>query len=121
MFERLAPDSKGLDFWLWSGPTLSLMLEEAGHDVALYDIFFHPNEQALQTEYDFMTATEVIEHFTSPRYVWQQWLNLVKPEAGLVLNDQNGKKDRDAFASWHYKNDPHTCDLLLVAPHSSFG
>ncbi|MFV0449448.1 MAG: class I SAM-dependent methyltransferase [Vibrio sp.] len=104
MLERLAPESKGLDFGCGPGPTLSLMLEEAGHNVALYDIFFYPNEQALQTKYDFMTATEVIEHLHHPDAVWQQWLNLVKPGGWIGLMTKM-VKDKDAFASWHYKND----------------
>ncbi len=104
MLERLAPQSQGLDFGCGPGPTLSLMLEEAGHQVALYDIFFHPEQQALQTQYDFMTATEVIEHLHDPHQVWQQWLNLVKPGGWIGLMTKM-VKGVEAFASWHYKND----------------
>ncbi|MBY8275860.1 class I SAM-dependent methyltransferase [Vibrio fluvialis] len=104
MLERVAPHSQGLDFGCGPGPTLSLMLEEAGYQVALYDIFYHPNEQALATTYDFMTATEVIEHLHDPHRVWQQWLNLVKPGGWIGLMTKM-VKDVDAFATWHYKND----------------
>ena len=33
--------AKGLDFGCGPGPTLSLMLEEAGYAISLYDIFYH--------------------------------------------------------------------------------
>ncbi|CAH8241653.1 2-polyprenyl-3-methyl-5-hydroxy-6-metoxy-1, 4-benzoquinol methylase [Vibrio aestuarianus] len=104
MLERIQPASNGLDFGCGPGPTLSIMLQEAGHNMALYDIFFHPDEKVLQTTYDFMTATEVIEHLHEPHQVWQQWLNLVKPGGWIGLMTKL-VKDVDAFAGWHYKND----------------
>ncbi len=63
---------------------LLLMLEEAGHTMELYDIYYHPETSVLEKTYDFMTATEVIEHLYHPDKVWQQWLNLVSQRAGLV-------------------------------------
>uniref|UniRef100_UPI004048BE5A class I SAM-dependent methyltransferase n=1 Tax=Vibrio anguillarum TaxID=55601 RepID=UPI004048BE5A len=104
MLERLSPASNGLDFGCGPGPTLSIMLEEAGHTMSLYDIFFHPDEKVLQATYDFMTATEVIEHLHKPHQVWQQWLNLVKPGGWIGLMTKL-VKDVEAFAGWHYKND----------------
>jgi hypothetical protein len=104
MLEKISPASNGLDFGCGPGPTLSIMLEEAGHTMSLYDIFFHPDEKVLQATYDFMTATEVIEHLHKPHQVWQQWLNLVKPGGWIGLMTKL-VKDVDAFAGWHYKND----------------
>lgn len=104
LVERLSPQSQGLDFGCGPGPTLSVMLEEAGHKVALYDIFFHPDKESLQHTYDFMTATEVIEHLHDPHQVWQQWLNLVKPNGWIGLMTKM-VKNVEAFAGWHYKND----------------
>ncbi|WP_245542721.1 hypothetical protein [Psychromonas ossibalaenae] len=36
------------------------MLHEAGHTVALYDIYYLPDAYVLEKTYDFVTATEVI-------------------------------------------------------------
>lgn len=44
------------------------MLEEAGHNMALYDIYYHPDTAVLEKQYDFMTATEVIEHLYHPMW-----------------------------------------------------
>ncbi|GAA5648087.1 MULTISPECIES: class I SAM-dependent methyltransferase [Vibrio] len=103
--ERLAPQSHGLDFGCGPGPTLSLMLEEQGHKVSLYDLYYHPDSGVLEHRYDFMTATEVIEHLYRPDQVWQQWLNLVKPGGWIGLMTKM-VIDVEAFAGWHYKNDP---------------
>ncbi|EGQ9280721.1 class I SAM-dependent methyltransferase [Vibrio vulnificus] len=105
LLERIAPQSNGLDFGCGPGPTLSLMLEEHGHVMSLYDLYYHPDRSVLGREYDFMTATEVIEHLYEPNVVWQQWLNLVKPRGWIGLMTKM-VIDREAFANWHYKNDP---------------
>ncbi|MEN8199541.1 MAG: methyltransferase domain-containing protein, partial [Thermodesulfobacteriota bacterium] len=63
---RLRPTSKGLDFGSGPGPTLSVMFEEAGHRMQLFDPFFADNRELLAREYDFVTASEVVEHFRDP-------------------------------------------------------
>jgi SAM-dependent methyltransferase len=109
LLERLAPHSKGLDFGCGPGPALAMMLQEAGHEMALYDVYFHPDRSVLAQRYDFVTATEVIEHLYQPNQIWQQWLNLVKPGGWLGVMTKL-VKDVEAFASWHYKNDiTHVC------------
>ncbi|MFB9155210.1 class I SAM-dependent methyltransferase [Vibrio gallaecicus] len=102
---KISSNSHGLDFGCGPGPTLSIMLEEAGHTMDLYDIYYHPETSVLEKTYDFMTATEVIEHLYQPDKVWQQWLNLVKPKGWIGLMTKL-VIDVDAFAGWHYKNDP---------------
>ena len=67
LIRKLSPNSSGLDFGCGSGPTLSVILEEAGHQVALYDPFYQPDPTTLKATYDFITATEVLEHLFHPR------------------------------------------------------
>jgi SAM-dependent methyltransferase len=101
---RIAPDAHGLDFGCGPGPTLSLMMEEQGFRMAVYDVFYFPQKSVLESSYDFITATEVIEHLYSPGQVWQQWLTLVKP-GGYIGIMTKLVKNLDAFTRWHYKND----------------
>lgn len=103
--ERLSQGSTGLDFGCGPGPTLSLMFEEQGFPMSLYDLYYYPESKALESEYDFVTATEVIEHLYQPNLVWQQWLTLIKPGGYLGLMTKM-VIDVDAFSTWHYKNDP---------------
>ncbi|KJY66994.1 2-polyprenyl-3-methyl-5-hydroxy-6-metoxy-1,4-benzoquinol methylase [Vibrio coralliilyticus] len=105
ILERIEPGSTGIDFGCGPGPTLSLMLQEQGHNMSLYDLYYHPNTEVLDCTYDFMTATEVIEHLYHPDQIWQQWLNLVKPGGWIGLMTKM-VIDVEAFAKWHYKNDP---------------
>lgn len=102
--ERIESQSKGLDFGCGPGPTLSLMLEEQGYSMALYDLYYYPELSVLNCQYDFITATEVIEHLYEPNLVWQQWLSRLKPFGWLGLMTKL-VIDVEAFKTWHYKND----------------
>jgi 2-polyprenyl-3-methyl-5-hydroxy-6-metoxy-1,4-benzoquinol methylase len=106
---RINLNSTGLDFGCGPGPALSIMLEELGHNMTLYDIYYYPDQQVLDKTYDFVTATEVIEHLYHPNKVWRQWLNLVKPSGWIGIMTKL-VRDVEAFSSWHYKNDQtHVC------------
>ena len=64
--QQLNPASKGLDFGSGPGPTLSLMFEEAGFDMHIYDLYYADNREVFDHQYDFVSATEVIEHLKNP-------------------------------------------------------
>ncbi|MCW8348454.1 class I SAM-dependent methyltransferase [Vibrio sp. ZSDZ65] len=102
--ERLPQGSMGLDFGCGPGPTLSVMFEEKGFPMSLYDLYYYPESKALESKYDFVTATEVIEHLYQPNKIWQQWLALIKPGGYLGLMTKM-VIDVDAFSTWHYKSD----------------
>jgi len=96
---------QGLDFGCGPGPTLSLMLTESGQQMSIYDPYFANDPQVLTQQYDFICATEVIEHFYLPSREWQLWLQLLKPGGWLGLMTKLTDQVTD-FANWHYKNDP---------------
>lgn len=107
--ERLAPGSQGLDFGSGPGPTLSVMLTEAGHDVALYDPFYAHHPDVLTRRYDFVTASEVVEHLHHPGLELDRLYGLLKP-GGLLGIMTKQVIDHTRFANWHYINDPtHVC------------
>ncbi|UXI01205.1 class I SAM-dependent methyltransferase [Photobacterium sp. TY1-4] len=104
--ERLGPAPlDGLDFGCGPGPTLSVMLAEMGHQMAIYDPYFADEPALLEATYDFVTCTEAIEHFYTPAREWALLLNMVKPGGWLGLMTKLAT-DAEAFARWHYKNDP---------------
>ena len=123
---RLRDHSRGLDFGSGPGPTLSVMLEEAGHSVALYDPFYAPDASVLEQTYDFVTATEVVEHLHHPRWDLEQIWRCLKPGGWLGImtklahsGDEHSDETsapkmsdphRAPFATWHYKDDlTHVC------------
>jgi hypothetical protein len=107
--ERLTNKQQGLDFGCGPGPVLSLMLEQAGHSVALYDPYYRPQTALLAAHYDFITATEVVEHLYHPGAELETLWQMLKAGGYLGLMTKL-VRDRDAFSRWHYKNDPtHVC------------
>ncbi len=102
-------NSSGLDFGSGPGPTLSLMFKGSGHSVEIYDYFYAPDLTPLTQSYDFITATEVIEHLHHPRQELERLWSCLKP--GGVLGIMTKRViDQESFKKWHYKNDPtHIC------------
>ncbi|MBG57188.1 MAG: hypothetical protein CMK46_02745 [Porticoccus sp.] len=105
LMDRLAPGSRGLDFGAGPGPTLSVILQEAGFDVAIYDIYYAPDRSVLAKRYDFITATEVVEHLSHPGEVLGHLWTVLEPGGWLGLMTKL-VRDKVAFERWHYKNDP---------------
>ncbi len=109
LLERLAPASQGLDFGSGPGPTLSVMLAEAGHSVTLYDPFYADDAAVFEHRYDFIAATEVVEHLSQPRRELDRLWGCLKPGGTLGLMTKLAR-DNAAFAGWHYKSDrTHIC------------
>ncbi|WP_136247791.1 class I SAM-dependent methyltransferase [Halomonas borealis] len=106
---RLEPGARGLDFGAGPGPTLSVMFEEAGHPMAIYDPFYAPDERALERRYDFITATEVVEHLFAPGRELERLIELLAPDGWLGLMTKR-VRSAEAFVGWHYILDPtHVC------------
>jgi SAM-dependent methyltransferase len=109
MQERLAPKSCGLDFGSGPGPTLSRMFEEAGYRMRIYDPFYAPDLAALDQSYDFITATEVVEHLHHPGFELERLWSLLTPGGLLGIMTQL-VPDPLPFTEWHYLRDPtHVC------------
>ncbi len=105
LLAQLAPHSKGIDFGCGPGPTLSTMLMKEGHQVALYDPFYYPDSTVLTEQYDFVTCTEVVEHFYRPAKDWPKLFTLLKPRGWLAVMTQLASTDAQ-FQRWYYKGDP---------------
>ena len=105
LLARLPAAGSGLDFGCGPGLALAMMLREHGHQVALHDLYYHPNPEALRQQWDFITATEVVEHLAAPREVLEQLWQCLKPGGWLGLMTKRVISP-EAFSRWHYKSDP---------------
>lgn len=101
---RLSPGSFGLDFGCGPGPTLSVMFAEAGHRMALYDPFYADDPAVFDQSYDFVTATEVVEHLRVPGKELPRLFHLLKPGGYLGIMTQMVIR-REAFETWRYIDD----------------
>ena len=113
VIKRLDKGAQGLDFGSGPGPTLSLIFEDAGFDMKIYDHFYARDEEALELKYDFITSTEVVEHLYEPKAVLNKLWSILN-ENGLLCILTQLYPDQEAFSSWYYKNDPtHVCFFSL--------
>tara|TARA_Y100000588_G_C13993442_1_gene812517 strand:+ start:193 stop:843 length:651 start_codon:yes stop_codon:yes gene_type:complete len=109
LLEKLNPNSSGLDFGCGPGPTLSLILEEAGHRVSIYDPIYHPDINLLSQSYDFITATEVFEHLHQPAKDLKVLFNALHTGGWLGIMTKR-VLDKESFTKWHYIQDhTHVC------------
>ncbi len=104
LLAALPPKQVGLDFGCGPGPALANMLSEAGHTMHLYDPFFSPDSAVLLQQFDFVTCTEVAEHFHQPHAEFTRLVALLKP-GGLLALMTNFQTDDSRFADWHYRRD----------------
>lgn len=103
--KRLTPGSKGLDFGSGPGPTLHLMLEEVGHEMRIYDSFYKDDPSVFEEHYDFITATEVVEHLFHPGQELNRLWGCLRPGGYLGIMTKIAKDDVGFFADWHYRLD----------------
>lgn len=101
---HISSQSSGLDFGSGPGPTLSVMMEELGYKMDIYDYFYHNDQTVFENSYDFITTTEVIEHLHNP---YDEILKLWKCiKSGGVLGIMTAfRPSDDKFADWYYKRD----------------
>ncbi|MDC9714317.1 MAG: class I SAM-dependent methyltransferase [Gammaproteobacteria bacterium] len=106
---HIGASANGLDFGSGPGPTLSLMFEKQGHQVDLFDKFYANNPTIFSNQYDFITATEVFEHLSDPKFELNRLFSTLKKGGVLAIMTQMITKEVD-FSTWYYKNDPtHIC------------
>lgn len=106
---RLTPGAEGLDYGSGPGPTLSVMLEERGFTMSVYDPFFSPDAGVLERSYDFVTCTETAEHFFEPGRELDRLDGLLR-DGGWLGVMTSVLTDDIVFEDWWYVRDPtHVC------------
>jgi SAM-dependent methyltransferase len=109
LLKRLGPHQKGLDFGCGPGPALSPLFEKKGHEMDLYDPFYYHDNSVLTKSYDFICATEVVEHLKNPDQVFATCFKLLNPHGWLGIMTKL-VIDQRAFRTWHYIRDmTHIC------------
>jgi SAM-dependent methyltransferase len=101
-FDKL---SKGLDFGCGTGPVIQHILHKEGYKIDLYDHYFYPNTEIFDKKYDFIVASEVVEHFYHPDQEFSRLHQMLKPGGKLYIMTELFS-EKKCFDAWYYKNDP---------------
>ena len=108
------PNAVGLDYGC--GPSISIeaLLRERGIDCSSFDPFFFPSIEKLnENSYDFITCSEVAEHFTHPREEFAKLRSLLKPRGLLAVMTHIVPPH---FEQWWYHRDP--THVVFYSPHT---
>ena len=109
LIPKLPVGAKGLDFGSGPGPTLSVMLEEGGFPMDIYDPYFASDTAPLGRTYDFITCTETVEHFHHPAKEFQRFDHMLRHGGWLGIMTEMLESDED-FPNWWYHTEPtHVC------------
>jgi len=103
--EKLSKKSEGLDYGCGEGPALVDIFTSLGFKMNLYDPFFFPDKDIFLKKYDFITCTEVIEHFYYPFKEFVFLDSLLVKEGWLGIMTSFLPKD-ELFKNWYYRKDP---------------
>ncbi|MDP2698230.1 class I SAM-dependent methyltransferase [Thalassospira sp.] len=105
LLKRLPAGQKGLDYGCGPGPVLADILRKAGHDMIHYDPCFFAHPPPFDQTFDFITCTEVAEHFHRPAVEFDRLDQMLRP-GGILAVMTCFQNDDARFANWHYRRDP---------------
>lgn len=102
---KVPKGSVGLDFGCGRSLLMEKILIQHGFSVSSYDLFFHPNQTALEKKYDFILLSEVIEHLRDPYEELRKINGLLKKNGSLIIKTKLLTKEITDFKNWFYRRD----------------
>lgn len=102
---KRTPGRLGLDFGCGPTSVLVHLLKFKDYELSLYDKFYFPDHLALQKKYDFIFASEVVEHFQEPGKELNLLFSLLN-EKGILIMGTSLYDEVSDFSKWSYTMDP---------------
>ena len=103
--DKISIDDMGLDYGCGYAPALADILKKDGFNVELYDPFFFKNENIFCRKFNFITCSEVVEHFFKPYEEFNKIDSLLAKNSYLAIMTSFMTEDY-LFKNWHYRRDP---------------
>ena len=103
--DKIAINDMGLDYGCGYAPALADILKKDGFNVELYDPFFFKNENIFCRKFNFITCSEVVEHFFKPYEEFNKIDSLLATNSWLAIMTSFMTEDY-LFENWHYRRDP---------------
>ena len=103
--DKISIDDMGLDYGCGYAPALADILKKDGFNVELYDPFFFKNENIFCRKFNFITCSEVVEHFFKPYEEFNKIDSLLATNSWLAVMTSFMTEDY-LFKNWYYRRDP---------------
>lgn len=97
-------DDQGLDFGSGISTSLAEIFGLTGIRVDSYDLYYHPNNEIWERQYDFVILSEVIEHLREPFETMEKLAKLLKAN-GKIFIKTKFRNEKIEFSNWYYKRD----------------
>ena len=101
----ISKKENGLDYGCGFAPALVEMLSEEGYNIECYDPFFFPNKNIFLKKYQFITCSEVVEHFFKPSEEFKKIDSILNVNGYLAIMTSL-MTDDNFFKDWYYRRDP---------------
>ena len=106
VMSEIPKNSIGLDFGCGTSSAIMRVLNDNGYKCLGFDIFYKNDVELLKNKYDYITSSEVIEHFYNPKKEFTLLKSMLKPNGALYLMTDIFDETKKEFDTWYYKNDP---------------
>ena len=103
--DKISIDDMGLDYGCGYAPALADILKKDGLNVEVYDPFFFKNENIFSRKFNFITCSEVVEHFFKPYEEFNKIDSLLAKNSWLGIMTSFMTEDY-MFKNWYYRRDP---------------
>ncbi len=108
---QLVPQLKsgacGLDFGCGPDKGMSRLFEASGFIMENYDPFFDQTLSAKERQYDFITCSEVAEHFRDPKAEFKLMQALLHPTGWVSIMTNLREEDRRNPTWWYLRDTTH--------------
>lgn len=95
----------GLDYGCGPSSVIEYLLKQQNYLMDVYDPYFYPENLKPWKTYDYVSCTEVVEHFHQPLIDFAKILQIMKPRARLYIKT-GWLVEVAQFPQWHYHRDP---------------
>ncbi len=103
--DKISSNDIGLDYGCGYAPALADILKKNGYKVDLYDPFFFKNENICLRKFNFITCSEVVEHFFKPYEEFYKIDRLLARNSWFAVMTSLMTYNY-LFKNWYYRRDP---------------
>ena len=103
--DKICVNDIGLDYGCGYAPALADILKKDGFKIELYDPFFFKNENIFFRKFNFITCSEVVEHFFKPYEEFNKIDGLLAEKSWFAVMTSFMTEDY-LFKNWYYRRDP---------------
>lgn len=104
---KLSKEMLGLDYGCGPTPVMQQIFQTAGFQMQSYDPIYQPT--TLTQTFDFITCSEVVEHFQNPRSEFLKLKSLLKPKGLLAIMTRIRDYNINDSSWWYLRDTTHYC------------